>query len=601
MKKTKKVKHSDVLMGLYESNSLEPFIRHIRFPYLKNIDPQSKISFEYPITALVGRNGTNKSSVLRALYGSPNNYSMGNLWFSTEIDEIKIKEGGERPRFIYGYYDKSTNKIVEVIKQRILKDSDPDYWEPTRPAIKDGMNSLSDDDKKSSNALATRWRAIEKQVVYIDFRATISAFDKFFYHAEFDNKSKKDFLRSRSKHLKKIIENDLKSYKPFSRKNEKLHSNQFLGKEKITEINRILGRDYKSIRLIEHELFQKSKAPTVILETSSINYSEAFAGSGEFAVVMLVNKVLNAANSSLILLDEPEVSLHPGAQEKLISFLKEQIRIKKIQVIISTHSSLIIKDLPSIAIKLFSANTLTGMIEIENNIRADEAFYQIGDHQRIKKKMIIVEDKLAKEYIVKAIKGCSEATKESIHIEYIPGGADQILAKIIPSYVAKNEKDVLFMLDGDKCTHFNMCKSESIPDSENNNLDITIKNISSVEIKPIKESNISTEREIQLKKNIIDYLYKYLSYLPFENPEHHLINNVEGYFKTEIESFNSTVTPEKEIIKKLTMIDLDKNEVNSEDIFQTQMRMLAKVGINCPEFDEIRKMVNKFLECGTIR
>nr|WP_321238773.1 ATP-binding protein [uncultured Tolumonas sp.] len=601
MKKTKKIQHSDALMNLYENYSLEPFIRHIRFPYLKNIDPQSKISFSYPITALVGRNGTNKSSVLRALYGSPNNYSLGNLWFSTEIDEIKLKEGGERPRFIYGYHDASTDKIVEVIKQRILKDSDPDYWEPTRPAIKDGMNSLSDDDKKSLNALATRWKAIDKQVVYIDFRATISAFDKFFYHAEFDNKSKKDFLRARSKHLKKIIDNNFKTYKPFARKNEKLHLNQLLDKAKIAEINKILGRDYKSIRLIEHELFQKTKAPTVILETTTLNYSEAFAGSGEFAVVMLVNKVLNAADRSLILLDEPEVSLHPGAQGELMIFLREQVKNKKLQVIISTHSSLIINDLPSFAIKLFSANILTGMIEIENNVRAEEAFYQIGDYQRIKKKLIIVEDKLAKEFIIKAIKNCGEATKESINIEYIPGGAEQILTKLIPPHVVKNETDVLFILDGDKYTGFEPQKSESIPDSENKNLDQIIKKITSVEIKPIKESNISPQRDVQLKRDIIDYLYKYLSYLPFDNPETYLIQNASGHFKEEIESFDIISVSEKDIIKKLTMNELDKSDVNSEDIFQTQRRMLAKIDINCSAFDEIRKMVNKFLECGTIR
>ncbi|HGY7489826.1 TPA: hypothetical protein ACNTDU_004884, partial [Escherichia coli] len=91
------------------------------------------------ITALVGQNGTNKSSVLRALYGSPNNYSLGNLWFSTDLDEIK--DGG-RSRFIYGYYDSASKDVVEVIKTRIVDKEDPDLWETSRPLTKDGMKKI---------------------------------------------------------------------------------------------------------------------------------------------------------------------------------------------------------------------------------------------------------------------------------------------------------------------------------------------------------------------------------------------------------------------------------------------------------------------------
>lgn len=57
-----------------------------------------------------------------------------------------------------------------------------------------------------------------------------------------------------------------------------------------------------------------------------------------------------------MLLDEPEVSLHPGAQENLKEYLLEAIKTKKLQVVISTHSPTLIKGLPSSAIKLFKTN-----------------------------------------------------------------------------------------------------------------------------------------------------------------------------------------------------------------------------------------------------
>src|SRR5690606_39346468 len=67
-------------------------------------------------------------------------------------------------------------------------------------------------------------------------------------------------------------------------------------------------------------------------DLKNINYSEAFAGSGETAIVILVHKIFNATNESLILLDEPETSLHSGAQKRLMSFLIEQCIKKKHQI-----------------------------------------------------------------------------------------------------------------------------------------------------------------------------------------------------------------------------------------------------------------------------
>ncbi|MCC2890180.1 hypothetical protein [Enterobacter hormaechei] len=47
-----------------EKGDFEPFIQHIRFPYFKNLEMNARIDFQFPITALVGQNGTNKSSVI---------------------------------------------------------------------------------------------------------------------------------------------------------------------------------------------------------------------------------------------------------------------------------------------------------------------------------------------------------------------------------------------------------------------------------------------------------------------------------------------------------------------------------------------------------
>lgn len=51
------------------------YITHIRFPRYKNIATDAKIDFTFPITALVGSNGSGKTSVLNDLYGAPIRHS----------------------------------------------------------------------------------------------------------------------------------------------------------------------------------------------------------------------------------------------------------------------------------------------------------------------------------------------------------------------------------------------------------------------------------------------------------------------------------------------------------------------------------------------
>ncbi len=76
------------LSGMRKSHVLEPYINHIRFPHFKNLEDDTRIDFDFPITALVGPNGANKSSVLKALFGAPGNNNLGTRWFSTQVDPI---------------------------------------------------------------------------------------------------------------------------------------------------------------------------------------------------------------------------------------------------------------------------------------------------------------------------------------------------------------------------------------------------------------------------------------------------------------------------------------------------------------------------------
>ena len=146
------------LKDMLNARIFDPYIFHIQFPHFKNLAPDLKVDFEFPITALVGPNGTNKSSILRAIQGSPGYENLGNYWFSTSTDPIA--DTGKRNAFIYGYYHEGAGKVVEVLKLRVKKDDDPDYWEPSRAITSYKMANF--DASAPKNKARTRWDTISK-------------------------------------------------------------------------------------------------------------------------------------------------------------------------------------------------------------------------------------------------------------------------------------------------------------------------------------------------------------------------------------------------------------------------------------------------------
>jgi len=102
-----------------ENGVFKNYIEYIKFPFYKNLIPKSEINFKFPLTVLVGKNGSGKSSTLHALFGAPRGYTCSNFWFSTEVDPIA--EDGDRPRYFYGYKNDMDSGIKEVLKARILR------------------------------------------------------------------------------------------------------------------------------------------------------------------------------------------------------------------------------------------------------------------------------------------------------------------------------------------------------------------------------------------------------------------------------------------------------------------------------------------------
>lgn len=437
-----------------EDSKRHIFCKHIdymRFPFFKNYKENIQVNFGFPIVFLTGTNGTGKSSLLHALYGTVENNSISEFWFNTALDPIKDLEN-ERHCFIYGYTTEFTHTNVEALKTRIQRKKrnterfDPEYWEPSRPIMSYGMKKIPED-ADEREASKTRWKLLKRKVYYMDFRYSLSAFDKYFYFGSSPVgktiKSKQDLIRKRAIKIKTAFDYDSEQsfYTRIVDKPIKFSA------ETLKEISFILGKSYREAKFLHHNLYDGERGFAIRYKTDLQSYSEAYAGSGEVAVAKLVNDILGAEKYSMILLDEPETSLHPAAQKRLIEFLLKQIIDKKLQIVISTHSPDILQDAPNKSIKVMYESEVDGKIDVLEDVHYENAFLHIG-HSLKEKKKIIVEDKLAKWITEKVLADIGDS--EIFEVVYYPGGESRIKQEEMVVYSKSEEKNVYILFDGDQ-------------------------------------------------------------------------------------------------------------------------------------------------------
>lgn len=86
----------------------------------------------------------------------------------------------------------------------------------------------------------------------------------------------------------------------------------------------------------------------MIFHKPGVDVTSEDLSSGEFAMLSTVLSISAAANDphTLVLLDEPELSLHPNWQMTLIDNLDRALANQVCHLLIATHSHMLVSDLP---------------------------------------------------------------------------------------------------------------------------------------------------------------------------------------------------------------------------------------------------------------
>jgi len=384
---------------------------------LRNI----QIDFSYPITAIAGRNGSGKTTILSlaacAFHNKPTGFCLP-----------------ERKNPYYTYSDffiqtaEETSIAGILIHYRFLHDK---WYSPKDPDGRIGAKWQS-----MRKRYGGRWsnydRRVNRTVVYLGINRIVP-------HAE----------RSISKtYRNRYVDVETQGWED----------------EVKQVVGRVLGIDYDSF---SHKQHSKYRIPIVIRNICT--YSGFNMGAGEESLFELFSIIKECPDGSLIIIDEIELGLHESAQEKLIKELKQLCEKRKIQIICTTHSPRILDSLPPEG-RIFLERG-KGTINVIPGISSAFATGKLTGHSHVELD-VLVEDDTAKLIVETCL---TDEVRSRVNV-IVVGSHTAVMYHLAARYKEKKVCRICAILDGDKKSSKATCVSdfqkaiENTKDQEKNNV-----------------------------------------------------------------------------------------------------------------------------------
>ncbi len=203
-------------------------------------------------------------------------------------------------------------------------------------------------------------------------------------------------------------------------------------------VGKILGKKYEKFKYVSHS---KYRLPLVV--SNGKVYSGFHMGAGENALFETLSIMHSVSEGALVVIDEIELGLHSEAQKKFVNYLKELCLKRKLQILCTTHSRDIFGQLPPEA-RIFVEN-VNGKSIIFDSISPEYAFSKLSA-ENLNEVYLLVEDNVAKS-LMNAVLPAS--IRSRISIEVI-GSSSALIRQLSSNYIRKNKQNLVVLFDGDQ-------------------------------------------------------------------------------------------------------------------------------------------------------
>lgn len=209
---------------------------------------------------------------------------------------------------------------------------------------------------------------------------------------------------------------------------------------------KILSQNYDSM-LINTVTFSQREKDVFSVNRGRVQYSEPHMGYGEVRLQSLINSIELMPEKSLILIEEPEISLHPSAQHEFGNYLLDLAFEKRHQIIITTHSEFILETLPPES-RIYLDKSEEGIQPIPGLTALQAKSLMTNGY--FKALNVLVEDEVAIAILSEILLRFDYDLHRTVGI--YPGGSDSTIKSIIKK-LKETPMKIMGILDGDKRTH----------------------------------------------------------------------------------------------------------------------------------------------------
>lgn len=177
-------------------------------------------------------------------------------------------------------------------------------------------------------------------------------------------------------------------------------------KRLIASLSKVLGVPYDSGTMHTVGLARGDWSDDLpLVKRGEYGYAEPHMGAGEQKVIRLMRALEALPSSSLVLLEEPEITLHPDAQRGLAWYLMNLARRKGHQIILTTHSAELFEALPDEARALI-VRRKTG-VDVIPRAPYIAAARELSGVAKTNRDVILVEDVVAKKFLTDILERCN--------------------------------------------------------------------------------------------------------------------------------------------------------------------------------------------------
>ena len=206
---------------------------------------------------------------------------------------------------------------------------------------------------------------------------------------------------------------------------------------------KVLGCDYDSMASTEVR-HSRQEGEVVTVCRGGTSYSEVHMGFGEGRAQHIITTLEKLPEKSLVLLEEPETSLHVSAQYEFGKYLVDVVKERRHQVFLTTHSENLSAALPSLSL-IYLQNTVTGICPIIGLTPMQaKSFMSLG---HVKALVVLVEDVCAEAVLQELLRRFNPDFLRTLEI--VPAGDAQTIG-VTARTLSRTGTRVAAVRDADK-------------------------------------------------------------------------------------------------------------------------------------------------------